>query len=60
MNLTLTNYLLLALAMFQFPFLLWCTNVSLPEHGHSAASSAAAAGAGLAGGAAGRGALGVQ
>lgn len=31
MNLTLTNYLLLALAAFQFPFLLWCTNVQLPH-----------------------------
>ncbi|KAF5841748.1 YIF1-domain-containing protein [Dunaliella salina] len=30
-NLTLTNYLLLALAAFQFPFLLWCTNVQLPQ-----------------------------
>jgi len=33
MNLTLTNYLLLALAAFQFPFLLWCTNVQLPQFG---------------------------
>lgn len=30
-NLALTNYLLLALASFQFPLLLWLTNVQLPS-----------------------------
>jgi hypothetical protein len=31
LNLNLTNYLLLALTAFQFPFLLWLTNVPLPQ-----------------------------
>ncbi|GFH30712.1 hypothetical protein HaLaN_29611 [Haematococcus lacustris] len=39
-NLTLTNYLLLALAMFQFPFMLWMCNVQLP---HATVASMAAA-----------------
>ena len=27
----MTNYLLLSLAVFQFPFLFWMTNVQLPH-----------------------------
>lgn len=30
-DLTMTNYLLLTLAVFQFPFLFWMTNVQLPH-----------------------------
>ncbi len=30
-DLTMTNYLLLTLAVFQFPFLFWMTNIHLPE-----------------------------
>lgn len=60
-NLTLTNYLLLALAIFQFPFALWLCNVQLPVLSHlaeatpvAAAATAAATGAAEAAKAAGK------
>ena len=51
-DLTSTNYLLLSLALFQFPFIFWLTNVQMPasplsylgSH-HSAAAAAGAANA---------------
>ncbi len=55
-NLTLTNYLLLALAAMQFPLLMWLCGVQLPTwslHHATAAAAAAAGGAGAVGAAAG-------
>ena len=56
-DLTLTNYLLLSLAVFQFPFLFWLTNVPLPQLPQllTHVQAAMAGAAGLAAGAAGAG-----
>jgi hypothetical protein len=46
-DMTLTNYLLLTIAVFQLPFLFWLSNVTLPDHfwRHVGAHAQAAAGA---------------